>query len=154
MKELKLFCKFLIIFMIFLSCSSENNSNIEISSLIIGNWKPISEIAICNSTQQEVSTLDSCEQMGSWIINENHSITISEYYTSTNNDCELDFTNSGNWSINDNTLNITLGNETVSAEIIELTNNTLKIEFDADDNTICNDGSSILKIHGIFEKNE
>ena len=115
MKKMKLFCGILIGLMIFSSCSSDDDSNSD-SISIIGIWKPIKEVGVCQ---------DGSEQIDEYSISEQE----SEKLTFNSNGTFSGFSGfyNGTWDITDNKLYLTENGTRNVATFFELTNNRLRI---------------------------
>jgi hypothetical protein len=141
MKEMKLFYGILIGFIIFLSCSNEDDSNTELSSpSVIGIWKQIRQVNSCSTGSQEIINLNTCEQTGRITISANGNYNRTSYYLD-GNDCNLEGNANGTWEINNEVFSINNSNESFDYTIVELTENSLKIREDEDgQDEQCNDG--------------
>lgn len=134
MKKMKLFCGILIGLMIFSSCSSDDDNNSD-STSIVGIWKPIKEVDVCSTGNEETYDFSTCEQMTRITFSSNGAFIDTEF-DNDSGDCLEYFNETGTWTLNGNNLSITLDGETNNPTFFELTNNTLRIGYydnDADD---------------------
>lgn len=136
---MKLFYKILIGLMMFSSCSGDDNSNS--SPSIVGNWKQINQIDFCSTGSQEIVSLNTCQQTGRLLFNDNGTYTWTLYEFNGSN-CVLDETLTGTWEITNNMLTVTSQGETFQYTTLEITENTLKIGADENSSNPdpCNDG--------------
>ena len=143
MKKIKLFYGILIGLMIFSSCSSNEGSDEESnpeSISIVGIWKPVKEIDVCSTGNEETSIFSTCLQMTRLTFNLNGTLNNQEYSENTG-DCVENF-GEGNWSLTGGNLSITISGETNNPTFFELTNNSLKIGYyDSDPDNPCDGGS-------------
>lgn len=141
MKKMKLFSGILIGLLLFSSCSSDDDSNSQTSSSIVGVWSQINEIDFCSTGSQDVYNLSSCEQTGRFTFDQNGNYNITSYEL-IGGDCILESTENGTWQVNQGLLNVVSPDGTFQFTIFELTENTLKIGADENsaDPDPCNDG--------------
>ena len=138
MKKLqKISILILVSFFIF-SCKSDddNNSNPNDSNpndSIIGVWKPLREIDECPNGETDTFEYNECEQSGRLTFNSNGSY--AEFGMNGNiNDCQIDYEDTGSWSIDNENLTITLSGESFPVTFFEINNNTLKLgQYDDDE---------------------
>lgn len=141
MKKIKLFCGILIGLMIFSSCSSDDDNSTN-STSIVGIWKPIKEVDVCSTGNEDIYTYDSCEQTDRVTFESNGNVNETSYYLNGNSDCVLDYTENGTWEINNGNLTITQQGQTIQITFFELTGNTLKLgQYDNDSNDLCDGGN-------------
>ncbi|CAM1357610.1 conserved exported hypothetical protein [Tenacibaculum halocynthiae] len=149
MKKMKLFYRLLIIFIIFSSCTSDENSNSG-SVSIIGDWKITKKAYSCSSKTIQDLGLNQCEKKITISILENGNIILNDFRF-YNNDCVLKSTK-GNWKLNNNELVITLENAD-DFTFTEFKNNILKIGYYSTDPTkICDDTSQVSYSYVEFVK--
>ncbi|HUH47943.1 MAG TPA: lipocalin family protein [Arenibacter sp.] len=139
MKKQNLFYGLLALFIIFSSCSKDDDSN---SNSIVGIWKPIKEIDVCSNGSEEKIDYDSCEQTGRFVFEKSGSFSKIDNYLNNNGDCELDESYNGTWTLSDGDLSLNFGGLSLPAAYFELSGNTLRIG-QYDDSWSCQDGSSV-----------
>jgi hypothetical protein len=140
MKKMKLFCGILIGLLIFSSCSNNDDSNSN-STSIVGTWKPIKEVDVCSTGSEEAYDFDSCEQTSRLIFNDNGSFSENSYYLS-GNDCVLDYEDNGTWTIANGNLSVNYGSSNEQVTFFELSGNTLRLgQYDNDPNDPCDGGN-------------
>ncbi|AOW20729.1 lipocalin-like domain-containing protein [Urechidicola croceus] len=140
MKKMKLFCGILIGLMIFSSCSSDDDSNSD-STSIVGIWKPIKEVDVCSTGSEETYDFSICEQKSRVTFSSNETLNITDFDDNTG-DCLEDYNENGTWSLTGDNLSVTLNGETNNPTFFELTNNTLRIGYyDNDENDPCDGGN-------------
>ncbi len=142
MKKMKLFCGILIGLMILSSCSSDDDSNSN-SPSIVGSWKQINQVDFCSTGSQEVLNLNTCQQTGRLIFNENGTYTWT-FYELNGSDCDLDGALNGTWVITNNMLNIAGQGGTFQYTTLEITQNTLKIGANEDSSNPDPCGTGVL----------
>ena len=139
MKEMKLFCGILIGLMIFSSCSNDDDSNSD-STSIVGIWKPIKEVDICSTGNENTSDFSTCLQRSRLTFNSDGTLNNMEYSEDTG-ECLENFAN-GTWTLTGENLSLTINSETSNPTFFELTNNTLQIGYyNNDANDPCDGGN-------------
>ncbi|PIB29443.1 hypothetical protein BFP78_15415 [Gaetbulibacter sp. 5U11] len=130
--------------MIFSSCSSDDDSNSEPSTpSLVGVWKQINQIDFCSTGSQEVLNLNTCQQTGRLIFNENGTYTWT-FYELNGSDCELDGTLNGTWEITNNMLNIAGQGGTFQYTTLEISQNSFKIGANEDSSNPDPCGTGVL----------
>ena len=112
MKKMKLFCGILIGLMIFSSCSSDDDNNSD-STSIVGIWKPIAEVGVCQDGSEQIDEYSISEQES-----EKLTFNINGTFSGIYN---------GTWEITNGKLFLTENGITDEATFFELTNNRLRI---------------------------
>ena len=105
MKKLNLVIGILIGIMILSSCSSDDDSNSN-SVSIVGIWKPIKEVFVCSTGNEETSDFSTCLLMTRLTFNSNNTFNNQEYSEDTV-DCLENFSN-GTWTLITNNLTFNL----------------------------------------------
>ena len=143
MRKMKLFYGILIGFLLLSACSSDDDSSNPESPTLAGAWKQINEIDYCSTGTQEIINSSTCEQNGKFNFNSNGTYNIT-YYELVGNDCNLDYTENGNWETNNGSLIITNQDGSFEFTTFELTENTLKLgREEIDQGEPCNNGHLI-----------
>ncbi|MDA9125987.1 lipocalin family protein [Flavobacteriaceae bacterium] len=141
MKKLNLLIGILIGIMILSSCSSDDDSNSN-SVSIVGIWKPIKEVFVCSTGNEETSDFSTCLLMTRLTFNSNNTFNNQEYSEDTV-DCLENFSN-GTWTLITNNLTFNLSEVTVIPTFFELTDNIIKIGYYNNDNLLtCDNGSEL-----------
>ena len=141
MKKLNLVIGILIGIMILSSCSSDDDSNSN-SVSIVGIWKPIKEVFVCSTGNEETSDFSTCLLMTRLTFNSNNTFNNQEYSEDTV-DCLENFSN-GTWTLITNNLTFNLSEVTVIPTFFELTDNIIKIGYYNNVNLLtCDNGSEL-----------
>lgn len=141
MKTMKLFCGLLIGLLVFTSCSSDDDASAS-EELLIGTWKPVKEVDVCSTGNEEIYILDDCEQTGRITFASSGTLSILEYLL-INDICEEDFNAMGTWVLNGDNLTVTIEGDTITPTFLEVYDNFLRIGYhDVDPNNPC-DGDNL-----------
>ena len=133
-KKMKSFYGLLICLILFSSCSSDEDSNFDpssiigIPSLIIGTWKPLKEVDVCSTGSEVIREYSICEQKSRLTFYAN-----GDYYTEysvENGNCLDSLNERGTWALDGDTLKITpTDEETQNPTIFKLSNTILRVGF-------------------------
>lgn len=141
MKKIKLFCGILIGLMLFSSFKSEDKV---ISNSIIGTWKGVKKVRVCETGSEDSYYYNSCEKKTRFIFSENGSLRLN-LYSDTDEGCEYEsFT--GTWSVNGTEITTKIFGQTITEEILKLTKNVMRLgldytnKIDYDNNCFDDDG--------------
>ncbi len=133
MKKFNLIFGILLIGMMTLSCTSDNDSNETYNKqeLLIGKWKKIKIGVICSSGSETSEEYSICKQNGT-ITFKSDGTYIDIPYIEYNDECIIDGESNGTWEIIDNELYIKeSGNaNAVKATLFEVSQTSLKIGGD------------------------
>jgi hypothetical protein len=147
-KEMKSFYGLLICLILFLSCSSDEDSKFDPSSiigtpsLIIGTWKPTKEVDVCSTGSKVTRDYLTCEQKSRLTFYANGDYYYTEY-SFENGNCFDSLNERGTWALNGDNLKITpTDEETQNPIIFELSNTILRIGFYNEDNKGSCDGGN------------
>lgn len=137
MKTSKLLLLALISILTFNSCSDDDNveDSKSYAQLIIGEWSYTSQTL----NGSEIAFNDECQQnFEHQFYNIDGTYYQTEFENLTGNGCEQVDSSNGNWSIEDNTMNLTVLGDSYTIEIVTLNDSTLKyklsIDYDGDGN--------------------
>lgn len=140
MKKMKLFCGILIGLLVFTSCSSDDDAS-TVEELIIGTWKPVKEVDVCSTGNEDTYILDDCEQTSRITFASSGTINVIENYL-FNDICEEDFNATGTWVLIDGNLTVSIEGDVSSPTFLEIYDNLLRVGFyDADPNNPCDGGN-------------
>ena len=141
MKKVKLFLGIIIGLMIFSSCSSDDDSNSN-SVSIVGIWKPIKEVFVCSTGNEQTSNFSTCLLMTRLTFNSDNTFNNQEYSEDTG-DCLENFSN-GTWTLINNNLTFNLSEVSVNPTFFDSTDNIIKIGYYNNDNLLtCDNGSEL-----------
>tara|TARA_B110000483_G_C17842035_1_gene406971 strand:+ start:77 stop:541 length:465 start_codon:yes stop_codon:yes gene_type:complete len=141
MKKMKLFCGILIGFIILSSCSSDDDSTPTPETIsIVGVWKPIKQVNVCSTGNEEIVDFTACLQMSRLTFDSNGTLNNMEYSDDTGS-CLENFGN-GTWTLTEDNLSLNINGDISNPTFFELTNNTLQIGFfDSDPSNPCDGGN-------------
>lgn len=122
------------------ACSSSDDDVKITEEIILGTWKPIAEVAICETGSTSTYRLTTCEQTSRFIFKEKNSYA----YESYNDACEKNHTEQGHYIYENNVLKIE--NQTVA--FFELSGNTMKIGTnELDEMEVCDDNKKTIVVY-------
>ena len=141
MKKLNLILTILIGLSI-LSCSSDDNDNTQTETeLIIGIWKPVSELQVVDGVQETDSY--TCGEVTSFTFLQNGNYTFTSFQQDDNNDCieQNEYIISGTWEkLQANQYKLTTNFENINTSEIQTEIETKEITFSGNNSmTIFND---------------
>lgn len=122
-----------LIFSLLLSCSTdEENNPPSLENLIIGNWKPMREVQVCQNGDEESLTLDSCSQTDILMFLQDGSFS-QVTHSLINGECVVEIESSAMWNIENGNLFQNSDGVFEEVEFFELTETTLRLgEFEDD----------------------
>lgn len=159
MRKLNLLIAILIGLLI-LSCSSDDNDNIQTETeLIVGIWKPLSELQVVNGVEETDSY--ACGEVTTFTFLQNGDYTFTSFQQDDNNDCieQNEYIISGTWEkLQANEYKLTTSFENINTSEIQTEIETKEITFSGNNSmTIFNDydpNDNFYNISVTFERIE
>ena len=144
-EKIKLLCRILIGLMIFPSCSSNDDSNSNITS-IIGIWKPVKEVDVCSTGNKETISFTTCAQMTrvTFYLDGDYNET---QFRNIDGDCTEFRNEDGTWSLTGDNLSTTLDGEIYNPTFFELENDTFRVGYYNNNVDNSCDGGNLLSHH-------
>jgi Lipocalin-like domain len=125
MKYLKIVSAILICFLV--TTCSNNNIGSSTTDLIIGIWKPIKEVGVCQDNSLQIDEYSTCEQNNDKLTFNANGLFNWVYFDENNGVCTQIGEYSGTWEINNGDLFLTENGLTDMVTFFEITNNTLRL---------------------------
>ncbi len=157
MKNLPLNILFLLLSVLVLSCSKENEGDEESTpkaSAIVGEWKSTKDVEVCSTGSSEVTLLEDCGDIGVLIFLTDGTLRTYEY-EEVNAACVQQETYTiGTYILEDDTLSFDItGLGVTEFTFFELEGNVLKLgQYDNDPEFSCDGGNDLSHYYVEMEK--